>query len=735
MPIAVKNRAPAPIQVSAEQLLREARDRQVDVEMPKARRQITDTEELKEYRMSKRKEFEDKIRMQRGHIGNYIKYAVFEEAQKEYERARSVFERGLDVDYQQPSVWLKYAEMEMRNKFVNHARNVWDRAVSLLPRIDQFWYKYTYMEEMLENYAGARTLFERWMAWEPDDVAWGAYVKFEERRRDLSRARGVFERYVAALPSLRSYLKYARWEERQHQLELARRVYERALSELGSWEVEGEEERLFLAFAGFEERCREFERARVIYRYAQEQLPRERAPELFARFAAFEKKHGRRGDIEDVIISGRREHYAARVAAEPYDYDAWFDLARLEEAECAADAAGGGAAAAGDARDADARDARLARARDVYERAISHVPPTPPGGAPEKRLWRRYVYLWLNYAIFEELVARDASRAREVLRACVRVVPHRHFTFAKVWVMLAELDVRQKNLPGARATYGEALGRCGHLAKAKLYREYVRLEQQLGEVDRCRSIYAKWLEAAPTNCAAWARFAELEAQCEETARARAVYEKAIEQPALDQPEALWKAYIDFEISLLDRDADDDDDDDDDDDEPGGEPVPQAERVRRLYERLLERTQHVKVWLSYAQFEASREGKDEGGGGVAQARALYRRACAHLKQVEQREECVVLLEAWRAAERALPAGVGDAAAVEAMMPRKIKKKRMLTADDGSELGWEEYYDYQFPDEQKAPANLKILEMAHKWKMAQKRKAEEISAGDAHEAPES
>ena len=56
MPIAVKNRAPAPIQVSAEQLLREARDRQVDVEMPKARRQITDAEELKEYRMSKRKE-------------------------------------------------------------------------------------------------------------------------------------------------------------------------------------------------------------------------------------------------------------------------------------------------------------------------------------------------------------------------------------------------------------------------------------------------------------------------------------------------------------------------------------------------------------------------------------------------------------------------------------------------------------------------------------------------------
>ena len=59
-------------------------------------------------------------------------------------------------------------------------------------------------------------------------------------------------------------------------------------------EVEGEEETLFLAFAAFEERCKEYERAGVIYRYAQAQLPRERAPELFKRFAAFEKKHGRK---------------------------------------------------------------------------------------------------------------------------------------------------------------------------------------------------------------------------------------------------------------------------------------------------------------------------------------------------------------------------------------------------------------------------------------------------------
>jgi len=54
-------------------------------------------------------------------------------------------------------------------------------------------------------------------------------------------------------------------------------------------------------------------------------------------------------------------------------------------------------------------------------------------------------------------------------------------------------------------------------------------------------------------------------------RARAIYELAINQPRLDMPELLWKAYIDFEV--------------------GQE---QTENARQLYERLLERTSHVKV---------------------------------------------------------------------------------------------------------------------------------------------
>lgn len=54
-------------------------------------------------------------------------------------------------------------------------------------------------------------------------------------------------------------------------------------------------------------------------------------------------------------------------------------------------------------------------------------------------------------------------------------------------------------------------------------------------------------------------------------RSRAIYELAINQPRLDMPEVLWKAYIDFEIEQEEYD-----------------------NTRNLYRRLLERTKHVKV---------------------------------------------------------------------------------------------------------------------------------------------
>ena len=69
----------------------------------------------------------------------------------------------------------------------------------------------------------------------------------------------------------------------------------------------------------------------------------------------------------------------------------------------------------------------------------------------------------------------------------------------------------------------------------------IQIERQLGNIERVRTVYEKYLEWSPANCTAWCKFAEFEQQyLGEVGRARAIYELAIAQPILDMPEVLWK---------------------------------------------------------------------------------------------------------------------------------------------------------------------------------------------------
>jgi crooked neck len=299
------------------------------------------------------------------------------------------------------------------------------------------------------------------------------------------------------------------------------------------------------------------------------------------------------------------------------------------------------------------------------------------------------------------------------------VIPHNVFTFGKIWLMAAQLEVRQKDLPAARKLLGKAIGMC---PKENIFKGYIDLELQLGEIERCRELYAKYLETMSYNCAAWKAFSDLEMSVGETARARALFEMAVSLPELDMPEMLWKAYIDFEIG----------------EREGG-------HVRQLYKRLLEKTSHVKVWISYGKFVltdnlemvlAAQE--DSGAAGVSvtteagalavagatfdpvdmvsEVREIFEAGYDNMKEAGLKEERLMLLEAWRDAEallgdHGLPA---DTAAVEAKLPRKVKMRRMATAEDGSELGYEDYFDYIFPDDEKKSGSLKLLEKAMMWK---------------------
>eukprot|EP00892_Ulva_mutabilis_P002068 jgi/Ulvmu1/11862/UM081_0020.1 len=689
----IKNKQPADQQITAEQVLREAKELQLEDQYTKPKQVISDQHELDEYRLRERKKFEDEVRrVGRIAFGIWVKYATFEEKQKDLRRARNVWERALHTAQHHLTFWLKYAEMEMRNGMVNHARNVWSRATQVLPRVDQLWYKWIHMEEMVGQIENARQIFEKWMKWEPDHHGWMAYIKFEVRGSEIARAREVFERYVACLPGTKAWVRFAKFEAENGDLGRSRQVYERALQVL-----EGEEdiESLYVHFAEFEEFCKEPERVRAIYRYALDHVDRDAADGLYARFVAFEKKHGDRGHIEDVLLSKKRLQYEEQVAAEPLNYDAWFDYIKLEESLSGPDVV-----------------------RGVYERAVENIPPLAT-----KLHWCRYVYLWIYYAVYEEVVAGDAARAREVYRSCLKIIPHAQFTFAKVWILAAKLELRQKRLKAARTILGMAIGKA---PKPKLFKAYIDLEAQLAQVDRVRTLYGKFIEFDPTNVTAWVMFAEVEGSLQEEERARSLHELALSQPVLNQPEALWMHYIDYELSIGDRPA-----------------------ARALYERLLERTQHVKVWISYAYFEATptevlvAEGELEEGeteadhaARVAQLRAavpeetwaeheeaareVYVRAFNRMRENEPdaKAEAALLLEEWLRFEKG---SRGDAAqqaarveAVEKKLPKTVKKKRRIEAPEGMDMGMEEYLDYVFPEEDQAAPLAKLLAAAERWK---------------------
>ena len=94
------------------------------------------------------------------------------------------------------------------------------------------------------------------------------------------------------------------------------------------------------------------------------------------------------------------------------------------------------------------------------------------------------------------------------------------------------------------------------------------------EFDRCRKLYEKYLEFNPSSSYAWIKYAELEGMLSNNARTRGLYEIAVAQPAMDMPELIWKAYIDYEM------------------EEQGD----YSKARKLYERLVKLSEHVKVWI-------------------------------------------------------------------------------------------------------------------------------------------
>eukprot|EP00818_Percolomonas_sp_WS_P004955 CAMPEP_0117443808 /NCGR_PEP_ID=MMETSP0759-20121206/4900_1 /TAXON_ID=63605 /ORGANISM="Percolomonas cosmopolitus, Strain WS" /LENGTH=758 /DNA_ID=CAMNT_0005235823 /DNA_START=31 /DNA_END=2308 /DNA_ORIENTATION=+ len=685
----VKDKRPATTQITAEQILIMANARKEKLsELPKMI--IQDKEELRDYQKGRREQFERTVSQYRKNPNAWVRYAMWEDAQNEYERARSVFERAIEQVYTSPNIWERYAEMEMKRKFVNHARNVLDRAVTLLPRVDALWQKYVHMEEMLNQVPNARKIYERWMKWHPTEESWKLYVQMELRYHEIDRCRTILERLLKVHPKISSWLYYTKFEQKHGAVDRARQIFERALQELCVFQsnalpgdtISEEQhhrvnERLLIAFARFEQNFKEYDRARVIFRFALDNIPKGHARRLYDEFTTFEKQFGGKDTIMDVISSRCRFQYEQQLQNDSTDYDTWFDYIRLEESKIA-----------------DTNEYHTTR--ELYERAIANFPPVK-----KKEFWKRYVYLWIKYALFEEVRAKNPDHARQVYRMCLDYIPHEEFSFSKIWIMFARFEVRQKNLDRARDIFNEALQMA---PSEKIFKAYLRTEILLGNIDETRDLYERLLEFNVSNCHSWEQYAKLEAKLGNVERSRQIFELAVQQPVLDMPEVIWKDYIDFEIEYQEND-----------------------RVVQLYERLLNKTKHVKVWISFALFQKSIENYDE-------ARKIFTRAEHFLfsnmedesnaqmmdnaqVEYERKEERYHLLREWLKFEQEIPNGQPDQ--VQRKMPKEVTKKRPLIAPDGTSLGFEEYIDYEFPDQQKTVPGKrkklsKLLANAQAWK---------------------
>jgi crooked neck len=141
-----------------------------------------------------------------------------------------------------------------------------------------------------------------------------------------------------------------------------------------------------------------------------------------------------RESIDEVVLTKRRLFYENEIEENGRNYDNWFDYIALEE----------------NSNDPD----KVMRMRELYERAIITIPPIKL-----KKYWRRYIYIWINYAIFEEMEGFP-SRAQEVYENALKIIPHSIFTFSKLWILYAHFQIRKKDLDFARVVFGNAIGKC-----------------------------------------------------------------------------------------------------------------------------------------------------------------------------------------------------------------------------------------------------------------------------------
>ncbi|KAI5958379.1 CLF1 [Candida theae] len=660
---------------------------------------IQDLEELHLYQQTKRKEFEQQLNKNRLNNGQWLRYARWElDHNHDFARARSIMERALDVNIEHVPFWTQYIQFELIHKNVNHARNLLERATSVLPKVNKLWFLYVQTEEMLKNYSMVRQIFERWLTWHPDQSAWDAYIHFESRYDEVGNVRNLFQRYLLEYPSGTVWLKWVNYElhHNRKDVEHIRAVFESAVDSL----VEKIDETLPEIVAEWliwEVECIEYDRVMGIRKLLTDESKFGFATSLrYALYNAIsetEKLVGNKIPIEESILLTRKLKYKQDVEDDGTNFDSWWSYIDIIE---------------------HSRD--MTQIRKAFESACLNT----PQDAYKSDKWKQFIMLWIRFAFWEEFDNGDIDAARKVWNECLAVIPHKNFTAGKVWIGLAEFELRNNPEDGLtifRKVMGRALGQMNYIGpKRNILKHYIATERKLGEWDRVRQLFQKWLEFAlvfgqPCNEIV-KEYLEFEKFLGETARCESLLQivtgmakNEVIAQSFDQNE-MFSLAVSFYAEEMNY----------------GE-------IRKLYRDLVSGKPTTDNWISFALFESTIPTAEQlerflssndtmlevevGDEQTENTRAVFDEAVTYFKKVNDIEGRKTVLEAWNQYEL-VNGNEQSVAAVSQKLPKRVKKRRTV---DGIE---EEYYEWEFPNDtdpepssQPKPSVNKFLENARKW----------------------
>lgn len=688
----LKTSKTAETQVTSAEILAEAHDiKQTDFKKPSLT--IQDLDELRLFQLAKRRDYEQQLNKNRLNYGQWMRYAKWEiDHNNDFKRARSIFERALEVNVQHVPFWVRYIELELLHKNVNHARNLLDRAVTTMPRTDKFWFMFVQTEETLSNFTGVRAVFERWLQWKPSELAWDAYVQFEERYGEFENARAIFLRYATEFPIGATWKRWLVFETSipavdDTQVAQIRGVFEAALDTLLSNKNAPNDPlipEIILLWVKWETSVNEIERARAIVTTVLDQnlLLKDQKLEVLKNSAEFRELTNN----TDLLDSGestlrlkKKLHLEKAVAENIRDYDSWWEYAKLQESTLGPK-----------------------YALDLLTKAVQTYP------LDEFKLtsWRRYVFLWIKLALYHEYLIKDVDLAREVWTKCIKLLPHHKFTFAKVWTMFAEFELRNGGgISQARKVLGQAIGQsCKEQPKRKLFTYYIGLETRLGELERVRKVYEKWLESSLVydkqkddiqSTRVLQEYIDFERTVGESERCVALFDIGITDE-FGAGSEFFDSYIEFLKEEF-----------------------RYEKAREVFRGKLNKN-NSQTWVQFALFESSilsptqmddlaNADSEEVQFQVEEyhlekTRAIFLEGYTVFKSAGDGEKATAIIEAWLEYEN-MHGTSEHTEKVRAKLPKQITKRRSV---DGVE---EIYTEYEFPES--APNLSKFLAKAKQW----------------------